>query len=100
MKAAGEHAGGIAGTAAWTVFSGNTIILESEGAVGDIIAEGATLEGGNTGSKDVAFIHQYVSSSNSVTLGEGNHYRVGETETDISDTNNFIERDATEDGNA
>ena len=100
VKAAGEHAGGIAGTAAWTVFSGNTIILESEGAVGDIIAEGAALEGGNTGSKDVAFIHQYVSSSNSVTLGEGNHYRVGETETDISDTNNFIERDATEDGNA
>ena len=100
VKAAGEHAGGIAGTAAWTVFSGNTIILESEGAVGDIIAEGATMEEGNTGSKDVAFIHQYVSSSNSVTLGEGNHYRVGETETDISDTNNFIERDATEDGNA
>ena len=100
VKAAGEHAGGIAGTAAWTVFSGNTIILESEGAVGDIIAEGATLEGGNTGSKDVAFIHQHVSSSSSVTLDEGNHYRVGETETDISDTNNFIERDATEDGNA
>ena len=100
VKAAGEHAGGIAGTAAWTVFSGNTVILDAEDAVGDIIAEGATLDGENTGSKDVALIHQYVSSSDSVEIGQDNHYRVGETETDINDTNNFIERDTTEDGNS